>query len=260
VNCLNFGNPEHPEVMWQFAEVVEGMSEACDALGIPVIGGNVSFYNESRGEDIDPTPVVGVIGAVDALTDAPPTLGLTPGAAIVLLGETRCELGGSEWATLHDLRGGEPPAADLDAGAALHDLVASLVAERAVVAVHDCSDGGLAVAVAEMAIAGGCGAAVDLAGLPGPMIDPAAAAFSESANRVALAVNPARAGEVLHRAAAAGVAAAQIGEAGGDHLTGRGAFHVPLADAAEAWTNGIPRRMQHESRRAAAQSRSRASR
>ena len=100
VNCLNFGNPEHPEVMWQFSEVVDGMSEACVALGIPVVGGNVSFYNESRGTDIDPTPVVGVIGLVDALTSVPPTPRLVDGDAVVVLGTTGAELGGSEWATL----------------------------------------------------------------------------------------------------------------------------------------------------------------
>ena len=115
VNCLNFGNPEHPEVMWQFSEVVDGMSEACTALGLPVIGGNVSFYNESRGADIDPTPVVGVIGLIDDLDDVPPSARLTAGDTILLLGETRPELGGSAWATAHGLRDGAPPAADLDA-------------------------------------------------------------------------------------------------------------------------------------------------
>ena len=118
VNCLNFGNPEHPEVMWQFSEVVDGMSEACAALGLPVIGGNVSFYNESRGADIDPTPVVGVIGLIDELTDVPPPARLRDGDAIVVLGATRPELGGSSWATMHGLRDGAPPAADLDGGGA----------------------------------------------------------------------------------------------------------------------------------------------
>ena len=100
VNCLNFGNPEHPEVMWQFSEVVDGMSDACRALGIPVVGGNVSFYNESRGRDIDPTPVVGVVGLIDDLTSVPPAPELHDGDAIVLLGHTEAELGGSEWATV----------------------------------------------------------------------------------------------------------------------------------------------------------------
>ena len=111
VNCLNFGNPEHPEVMWQFTEVVDGMSDACTALSIPVVGGNVSFYNESLGHDIDPTPVVGVLGIVDELDDRPPPAALTGGTRIVVLGETAHELGGSEWAAVvHGLDGGMPPA------------------------------------------------------------------------------------------------------------------------------------------------------
>ena len=118
VNCLNFGNPEHPEVMWQFTEVVDGMSEACTALSIPVVGGNVSFYNESLGHDIDPTPVVGLLGIVDELDDRPPPAALTDGTRIVVLGETAHELGGSEWAAVvHGLDGGLPPGADLPARA-----------------------------------------------------------------------------------------------------------------------------------------------
>src|SRR5262245_43548042 len=101
VNCLNFGNPEHAEVMWQFSEVVDGMSEACRALDLPVIGGNVSFYNESRGHDIDPTPVVGVVGLVGQLESAPPPAALRTGDTIVLVGpHTATELGGSEWAAV----------------------------------------------------------------------------------------------------------------------------------------------------------------
>src|SRR6185312_13133771 len=114
VNCLNFGNPEHPEVMRQFSDVIDGLGEACRALGIPVIGGNVSFYNESRGADIDPTPIVAVVGLVDPFDGRPP-----PGVALladdlrlVLLGETRPELGGSEWAAvLHGRAGGRAPVA-----------------------------------------------------------------------------------------------------------------------------------------------------
>ena len=125
VNCLNFGNPEHPEVMWQFSEVVDGISEACEALDIPVIGGNVSFYNESRGADIDPTPVVGVLGLVPELDAPPPGARLVAGQQIVVLGATHTELGGSEWATVvHGHDGGLPPAADLATARALHDLVA----------------------------------------------------------------------------------------------------------------------------------------
>jgi len=236
VNCLNFGNPEHPEVMWQFSEVVDGMSEACVALGIPVVGGNVSFYNESRGKDIDPTPVVGVIGLVDALTTVPPTPRLADGDAVVALGATAAELGGSEWATLHGLRDGLPPAADLSAGAALHALVRDLVADRVVHGIHDCADGGLAVAVAEMAIASGVGATLTS---PADLV-PGVAWFSESASRVVLSVAPEREAEVLAAAAGAGVPVTVLGHAGGDRIEAEGAFSVSVAEATTAWRDAIP--------------------
>jgi phosphoribosylformylglycinamidine synthase len=236
VNCLNFGNPEHPEVMWQFSEVVDGMAEACRALGIPVVGGNVSFYNESRGRDIDPTPVVGVVGLIDDLTSVPPGGELHDGDAIVLLGHTESELGGSEWATAHGLRRGMPPAADLDVAAALHDFVREIVVAREVRGVHDVSDGGLAVALAEMAVAGGCGFAVALAS----ELLPALAWFSESTSRVVVAVDPAAADALVERARLAGVPAQRLGTAGGDRLVADGGFSIPLADATHAWRDALP--------------------
>jgi len=233
VNCLNFGNPEHPEVMWQFTEVVEGMSEACTALAIPVVGGNVSFYNESLGHDIDPTPVVGVLGVVDDLDDRPPPAALAGGTRIVVLGETANELGGSEWAAVvHGLDGGMPPRADVAGAHAVHELVRTLVAGGLVDGVHDCSDGGLAVALAEMAIAGECGFDVSIGG--------ALECFSESASRVVCTVDPTLVDEVLSRAGTAGVPATDVGEAGGDRLVATGAFDVALADATRAWRDAIP--------------------
>jgi len=238
VNCLNFGNPEHPEVMWQFSEVVEGMSEACEALGIPVVGGNVSFYNESRGEDIHPTPVVGVLGLVDTLDAPPPGARLVAGQSIVVLGTTRPELGGSEWsAVVHGLVGGMPPEADLDAAARLHPLVAELVTEREVTGVHDVSDGGLAVALAEMAFASNTGFRID------PTVAGCTAAescFGESTSRVVVSVESDRLAGVLGRAAAAGVPAAVIGQAGGTRLIATGAFDVALADAETTWREALP--------------------
>jgi len=240
VNCLNFGNPEHPEVMWQFAEVVDGMAEACRALDLPVIGGNVSFYNESGGADIQPTPVVGVVGLIDRLEDRLPPAALAPGRRIVVLGDTGADLGGSEWAAgRHGLLGGKPPAADLAAGARLCGVVAALVGERAVAGVHDCSDGGLAVALTEMAIAGGCGFEVSPEGSLSGLV-PAVACFAESANRVVVAVDEQRVDDVLGRAAAAGVPAVAIGTAGGDRLVWAGAFDVALPDAEHAWRDALP--------------------
>jgi phosphoribosylformylglycinamidine synthase subunit PurL len=240
VNCLNFGNPEHPEVMWQFAEVVGGMADACRALGFPVIGGNVSFYNESGGADIHPTPVVAVVGLIERLDRPIPPAALAPGNRVVVLGATAGELGGSEWAAgRHGLLGGMPPSADLAAGARLHGLVAELVGDRAVAGVHDCSDGGLAVALAEMAIAGGCGFAVAAEGGLAALV-PAVACFSESANRVVLAVDEARVDEILGRAAAAGVPAMVFGTAGGDRLVWAGAFDLGLEAAERAWRDALP--------------------
>jgi phosphoribosylformylglycinamidine synthase len=226
--------------MWQFSEVVDGMADACRALGLPVVGGNVSFYNESRGRDIDPTPVVGVVGLIDALTTVPPGPELHDGDAIVLLGHTEPELGGSEWATAHGLRGGRPPDADLGVAAALHDFVREVVVSRDVRGVHDASDGGLAVALAEMAVAGGCGFDVTLA----TELVPALAWFSESTSRVVLAVDPATADAVVERARAANVPARRLGTAGGDRLVATGPssteFSVTLAAATHAWRDALP--------------------
>jgi phosphoribosylformylglycinamidine synthase len=239
VNCLNFGNPEHPEVMWQFAEVVDGMSAACEQLGVPVIGGNVSFYNESRGADIPPTPVVGVVGLVEDLTSVPPPVALEPGTRILVLGVTRPELGGSEWAARHGLDNGRPPAPDVGAGAALHGLVRTLVNDRIVSSIHDSSEGGLAVTLAEMAIQGDVGFRVDLERAPGDA-GAVAACFSESASRVVVAADASRVAEIVSRAGDAGVAVAAIGESGGDRLIADDAFDIALADAARAWRDAIP--------------------
>ncbi len=243
VNCLNFGNPEHPEVMWQFSEVVDGMGDACRALGIPVVGGNVSFYNESRGRDIDPTPVVGVVGLIDDLTSVPPGAELHDGDAVVLLGHTAAELGGSEWAGLHDLRAGLPPAADLEVAAALHRFVREVVDAREVRGVHDLSDGGLAAALAEMAVAGRCGFDVALTS----ELVPALAWFSETSSRVLVAVDPARADDLVERARVGNVPAQRLGTAGGDRLVASGAFAVTLADATHAWRDTLPTVLGHPS-------------
>jgi phosphoribosylformylglycinamidine synthase len=242
VNCLNFGDPEHAEVMWQFVEVVEGMREACEALGVPVIGGNVSFYNASSGADIHPTPVVGVLGLIDGLDGPLPAARLQAGESIVVLGETRPELGGSEWAAIvHGLDGGAPPVANLDAAVRLHALVAEVVREREVAGVHDVSDGGLAVALCEMAFAGNTGFRVDLATAPGARSCSAAeAAFGESTSRVVVAVAPEQVAAVLGAAAAAGVPAAVVGQAGGDQCIADGAFAVPLEQAQRTWQEAIP--------------------
>jgi len=237
VNCLNFGNPEHPAVMWQFHETVEGMSEACEALGVPVIGGNVSFYNESSGADIDPTPVAGVIGLLEHLDRVPPPPALAPGQRVLVLGGSRPELGGSEWAAVvHGHRGGAPPDADLPSAVRLHDLVRILVAERAVLGVHDCADGGLAVTLAEMAIAGDCGFSLT----PPPGLASAAWCFAESASRVVVTTAPDASDAVRRRAESAGVPVQELGPTGGDRLAVSAAFDIGIIDATRAWRDAIP--------------------
>ncbi|HEY2428010.1 MAG TPA: phosphoribosylformylglycinamidine synthase subunit PurL, partial [Acidimicrobiales bacterium] len=213
VNCLNFGNPEHPEVMWQLSEAVDGMAEACRALGVPVIGGNVSLYNESRGADIDPTPVVGVLGVIDELTRRPPGVALLDGGRLVLLGTTEPNVAGSRWAVdRRGRRGGHLPGLDLDLHARLLALVAGVVNDGLVAGVHDVADGGLAVALAEMAVQSSLGWRVS-------GLEDGAALFSESPSRVVVCVDgDAHYDEVVRRAAAAQVPVSGIGRVGGERL------------------------------------------
>jgi phosphoribosylformylglycinamidine synthase len=219
VNCLNFGNPEHPSVMWQLSEAIDGMGEACRALGLPVIGGNVSLYNESGGVDIDPTPVIGTLGLVESLVERPPSLAWHDGETVVLVGQRRGEdarpfaLGGSRLAVeVLGRRGGELFDLDLGAVGTTAALVASLVSSHAagrgglVGAVHDVGAGGLAVALAEMAIAAGVGVAV--AG-----IESAAELFAERPGRYVLTTSDVDG--LLAAAAEAGVEAVVLGTVGG---------------------------------------------
>ncbi len=244
VNCLNFGNPEHPTVMWQLSEVVDGLADACRGLGLPVIGGNVSLYNESGGVDIDPTPVVGVLGLVDVVRRPPPGVGWRAGSSVVLLGPrtagagTAHPLGGTRWAVeRRDRRGGVLPPLDLAAHGRVVDVVAALVAETVgggdglLDGVHDVSGGGLAVALAEMALSSGVGARFDaLAGH--------AELFTELPSRVVVATS--RPDAVLDRAARAGVPAEVLGVAGGDRLVIDGLVDLPVDQLTSAWARALP--------------------
>jgi phosphoribosylformylglycinamidine synthase len=237
-NCLNFASPERPEVMGSFAAAVDGLAAACQALGLPVTGGNVSFYNESSGRPVHPTPIVGVLGLLDDPAGAVPSGFPGPGLDVWLLGETRVELGGSAWQRLTTARlGGRPPALDLAAEASLHRLLHGLATRRLVAAAHDLSDGGLAVALVEAALAAGVGATVVLpSGLP-----PLAALVSESASRVLLAVPPEAAGELAALAAGAGVPATRLGTTGGDHLVVPGVLDLPLSQLRDVYEGALPR-------------------
>jgi phosphoribosylformylglycinamidine synthase subunit PurL len=238
VNCLNFGNPEHPEVMWQLSEAIDGMSEACRALSLPVVGGNVSLYNESRGRDIDPTPVVGVLGLIDRLDRVPPGVALAEGGRLLLLGPAAApSLGGSLWArTVHGHRGGRLAPLDLEAHRALLGLVAGLVNDGLVAGVHDVADGGLGVALGEMAVRSRIGFRVGGVAAKGHM-----ALFGEAPSRVVVCVDPAREPALRDRASAAGVPVSELGVAGGDRLVVEGLVDVSIDDAVEAWSSALPR-------------------
>src|SRR6185436_14317748 len=184
--CLNFGNPERPPVMWQFARAVEGIGSACRALGVPITGGNVSLYNETDGRAIYPTPVIGVVGLLEHADRVVSRRFQRSGDAIILLGEGRGELGGSEYLkVVHDLVRGEPPALDLEAERALQDVLVELASERLLHSAHDCSDGGFAVTLAESCFdTSGMGAEVSIPGVDVTALNTAAALFGESASRV----------------------------------------------------------------------------
>ncbi|HZQ56825.1 MAG TPA: phosphoribosylformylglycinamidine synthase subunit PurL [Acidimicrobiales bacterium] len=234
VNCLNFGNPEHPRVMWELSSAIDGIADACGALGIPVIGGNVSLYNESAGDDIDPTPIVAVLGLIDALERRPPGVGLVDGAALLLVGgQGDLALGGSRWAVERGggaRRGGPLPALDLALHARVVELVAGIVADGLVLGVHDVAEGGLAVALAEMAVASSVGFRVVVGG--------AAELWTEAPSRaVVCTADPAA---VEARAREAGVPVRVLGRAGGDRLVVDGLLDVEAGEAEAAFRGAIP--------------------
>ena len=210
VNCLNFGNPEHPEVMWQLSEAIDGMAEACRALAIPVIGGNVSLYNESAGADIDPTPVVAVLGVIDDLRRRPPCVELREGGALVLVGAPTAALAGSRWAVeRRGHRGGALPPLDLQAVDAVLSCVRRAVANPGLLdGLHDVSAGGIGLALAEYAVRSGVGFSVG-----GPGVADHAELFAESPGRVVVCTH--RPDELYTLAADAGVPATFLGRAGG---------------------------------------------
>ncbi|MDA0565925.1 phosphoribosylformylglycinamidine synthase subunit PurL [Streptomonospora sp. S1-112] len=238
-NCLNFGSPEDPAVMWQFAESTRGLADACQTLGTPVTGGNVSFYNQTGDTAINPTPVIGVLGVIgdvrDRLATALPAG--ADGARIVLLGRTAEEFGGSVWAeVVHGHLGGLPPKVDLAAEAALGELLAEAAEAGVLAAAHDLSDGGLGVAVAESALRGGVGATLHVT-------DAFTALFSESGARAVVVVRPESEDAFAALCERHGVPAAEIGTVGGEALTvthPEGGFSVSLAELRTAYESTLP--------------------
>ena len=236
-NCLNFGSPEDPHVMWQFAEAVRGLADGCAQLGIPVTGGNVSFYNQTGTTAILPTPVVGVLGVLDDVTRRVRSGFVRDGDAVLLLGTTRDEFGGSEWANVvHGHLGGRPPSVDLAAEQRLAALLAAAAADGLLTGSHDLSDGGLAQALVEACLVGGRGATVALP----RVLDPFVALFAESAGRVLITVDPADVDAVAARAKAAGVPVERLGTTGGVALDIADVGALDLAQLREAWEGTLP--------------------
>jgi phosphoribosylformylglycinamidine synthase subunit PurL len=234
-NCLNFGSPEDPAVMWQFTEAVRGLADGCLALGTPVTGGNVSFYNQTGGTPIQPTPVVGLLGVHDDVRHRVGSGFEAAGASVVLLGETRPEFGGSLWAWVtHGHLGGRPPEVDFAAEQRLARVLVTAAERGLLQAGHDLSDGGLAVALAEACLTGGTGCSVTLPG------DPFTVLFSESAARAVVAVAPGAEEEFKDLCAEEGQPASVIGITGGPSLEVTGAFEIPLAELAAVHKQTLP--------------------
>ncbi|WP_193612972.1 phosphoribosylformylglycinamidine synthase subunit PurL [Nocardioides lijunqiniae] len=232
-DCLNFGSPEDPAVMWQFAEACRGLKDACLELGIPVTGGNVSLYNQTGETAILPTPVVAVLGVIEDVTRRTPSAFAAAGERILLLGDSREELSGSEWAhVVHGHLGGLPPRVDLAREKALAELLHEGIG--LLTSAHDVSDGGLAQTLVEGALQHGVGAAVSLPG------DAFLALFAESAGRVVVTVAADRVDELTSLAARHGVPVTDLGVTGGDALSVDGQFDLPLEDIRSAWAATLP--------------------
>ena len=238
-NCLNFGSPEDPDVMWQFAETTRGLADACQELGVPVTGGNVSFYNQTGDTAILPTPVVGVLGVIDDVERRTPMSWTTDGDAIWLVGSTADELGGSEWShVVHGHLGGLPPVVDLTRERQVADIAVAASRDGLLTAAHDVSVGGLAVTLAEMALRSGRGARIFLP----DELDPFLSLFSESTGRIVFVVPRSEEVRFTDMCTARGAPAARIGvvddACGGLEIQGQ--FTVTLEDLAAASEGTFP--------------------
>ncbi len=245
-DCLNFGNPEKPEIMWQFAECVRGIGDACRAFGTPVVSGNVSLYNETEGQGIFPTPTVGMVGLVEPVDRACQSAFRTVGDVIALVGTIQGEVGGSEYlAAEFGREAGRPPALDLAKEKAVQETVRRAIREGLLSSAHDCSDGGLAVALAECCMMhdAPAGAGAPFLGaavrIPFP-VRKDFVLFGEDASRIVVSLPNANAQRFLAIAQECGAPVIRLGVVGGDRLEIQGALSVPVADLARAWRDGIP--------------------
>jgi phosphoribosylformylglycinamidine synthase len=227
-NCLNFGSPEDPGVMWQFAETVRGLADGCLEMGLPVTGGNVSFYNQTGSVAILPTPVIGVLGTIEDVRTRTPMSFKEAGLELYLLGETDSNLSGSEWAYLHGMRGGVAPTADLQREMRLIDLLVSGNKSGLFRAAHDLSQGGLAATLTEMVLRHSVGAEINLEDVGNSLI-------SETPGRVVVAISSSDAAALVALAEKSSIALTKIGVTGGESLVINGAV-IPLTQLRTAHT------------------------
>ena len=232
-NCLNFGSPEDPGVMWQFAESVRGLADGCLEMGLPITGGNVSFYNQTGSVAILPTPVIGVLGVIDDVRTRTPMSFDRAGLDLYLLGETKEDLAGSEWAYLHNQRGGIVPIADLQREMRLIELLVAGRTKKIFTAAHDLSQGGLAATLTEMVLRHHIGATIQLENVGISLL-------SESPGRVVVAIDPAQTNALTSEAAAQKIALTKIGVTGGDALV-INQTSISLSDLHTAHTQTFPK-------------------
>jgi len=233
VNCLNFGNPENPEVMWQLSESIDGMAEACEEFGIPVVGGNVSLYNESSGANISPTPIVGIVGKIEELYRKPPGFELLEGNRLVLLGPNDIGLGGSLWSALHGFDHEELIDVDFEIHKVLADLVRGLIFDGTIDGIHDLSAGGLGVALAEMVAKSKFG--ISVARTPDTL-----SLFGEGPSRVLVSINPENMNDLLSRAERVNIPTTRLGLVGGDRFIVKDLIDVPKETIDSAFVTHLP--------------------
>jgi phosphoribosylformylglycinamidine synthase len=248
-NCLNFGNPEKPHIMWQFSQAVDGITKACEELEIPITGGNVSLYNETLGEGIYPTPVLGVVGILDDVSKATFPNFKEAGRAVVLLRgsepgdatDAEVEFGSSEYAksVLGELWG-FPPALGLEGEAAVQKTIIELIGAGLVDSAHDCSEGGLAVALARCSFPKGIGCDIDL---HSQELAPEFVLFGEDASRIVISCDPANLVRIKEVAAKTGIAAEKLGETGSSNLEikidGRVVIAASIAELCDVYENAL---------------------
>jgi phosphoribosylformylglycinamidine synthase II len=255
-NCLNFGNPEKPPIMWQFSQVIDGMTKACEELECPITGGNVSFYNETLGEAIYPTPVIGIVGILEDVNLAMRPNFIKPDRAVIVLrgsepgdrADVEAEFGSSEYAK--EILGevwGFPPALELEKEAALQQCIVEIIRQRLIDSAHDCSDGGLAVALAEAGFPNRVGARVSLRS---GELAPEFVLFGEDASRILVSCAPENVPGVQQIAVKYGVAADIIGETVSDKLEvsidGRTVIAVPVSELLDFWAHALERALHTE--------------